>query len=212
MSGHNLTLGSGGQAPGWSASPVALGPFGSGGFLLLKFARNVDLPWNVGGAANDLRRQSIFGYGKITSAPGAGLWYVLYSKTGPNFVIDLSAGKLRALRFDPVTSTNNIATGATTLVNGQEFTFACTSGMNVGEFVKVYINGVLDASTAIVTAPIPRYLSQPDYIVGADNNGFTNSAGFPGLLGRMLVYDGELSASQVLGIHLEYQLSYPGLP
>ncbi len=58
--------------------------------------------------------------------------------------------------------------------------------------------------------PLPCWCEAPVLIFY--NPGFTSGTGVPGLIGKTLPYDGELSADQVAGIHADYKSIYPGLP
>lgn len=212
MSGNTVTLGAGGQNPGWVADPTrALGPFGSGGFLLLKYAINNTLPYSTAGGANGLRRISVFLYLKLTGAPGGGTHWILRNTGGPNLNIRLQAGQIQSTHFAAASSVDMVAVGATTLVNGGEYTVCITSGREIGEKHRVYVNGALDAESTI-TQVIGAYATQPSFQWGGSDGGFSSDTGVPGLIGRMLIYDGELSAAQVVLSHHSYRTAYPGLP
>lgn len=212
--GHHVTLGSGGYDPGWSGPPKeALGPFGSAGFLLNKYAYNADLPWNAGGGANDLRRMSMFLFLHAPN-PAGSEWIIRQAAGASNFSMLFSGGKVRFARFSTPTSTNNIVDSTAAITAGRQFTLCCTNGMLVGEYVRLYLDGALDNQTAIVTSNIVQNASQPQFDWGSGNGGgFTSSPGFPGgYIGRVLVFDGELSAAQVAAIHTVYKTQYPALP
>lgn len=213
MSGHTVTLGGGGQAPAWVGDPTrALGPFGSGGSLLLKYAINDTLPWNAGGAANDLRALSFAWYMKMTSAaPGDGYWVWRFTSSGGGgFRVQLwNSGRVRVV--SNWGAGDNTVESTTALASGQQAMCCFTRGRAIGDKLRLYVNGALEDDDTLAN-DIPRFTTQPRLYWGADNEGFTGGTGAPAIIGRTLLYDGELSAPQVAGIHLANRVIYPGLP
>jgi hypothetical protein len=215
--GHTLLLGGGSQFPDWTTDPRALGPFGSGGFLLLKTALNQTLPWDVSGA-NNLRAFSMFWYLKYVTglSPTDEYWIFRLVTNADNGTAGVHVRLTGAgnLKVDRAWNAGNsdIITSSTAVAVDQECTMAFTAAANTDGNLRVYIDGELDGSTP-VTGEVGLITQQPSVIYAAATIGFTGDFGIPGLIGRVLVYDGVLSAVQVASLHAVYKNgTYPGLP
>jgi hypothetical protein len=214
VSGNDLTLGGGAQAPAWVADPTrALGPFGAIGGFLNRAALNATLPWNVPGG-NNLRAFSMFWYFKLLSPISAGQNYWLIHFTTPtgdaNASVFLRDNVLRVQRSWNSGNTD-ILDSDTPIAVGQECTFGFTAAASAAGSLTAYLNGVPDGSTP-VTGTVVAPLGQPTLLLGDDYGGVTLTPGVPALIGRTLAYDGLLTAAQMQAIYLDYRTIYPGLP
>ena len=216
MAGHTLTLGAGSQKPAYSADPShGLGPFGGAGFFLLKGCINSSLPYT--GGSNNLRAFSVAFYLKLTTTPPGTESYIYRFIGGSNpsaiafRAMLTAAGQIKV--YQQFSGGDDINLSDTALASGDECHVVATRAASHVEGsgkVRLYINGVLEDEVARAGASIAAN-AQPSFYWGTDNLGFTPNTGAPVIIGRTLVYDGELSAQQVRDIYTRYRLAYPNL-
>lgn len=217
MAGNTLSLGAGSQKPGWQPDPNhGLGPFGSAGFLLLKIAVCNTLPYT--GGANNLRALSVAWYMKLTAtAPATESWiFRMAGGTPPSacaFVCLLtSSGTVKV--YNQWTGGDDITESTTALGSGDDAHFVMTrapSNTEGSTKSRLYINGVLEDEVSCAGSRV-AFNAQPFFHWGAGNAGFDSGTGAPVIIGRTLVYDGELSAAQITDMYARARLAYPNLP
>jgi hypothetical protein len=211
--GHTLTLGANlpdDQDPAWFGGTTRGLQFGPAAGLHLKYAINQSLPWNVA-SANNLRAFSLAFYMRFASLPAGEAWlYRMTSTVGGELQIRLKP--TGALFVSRGTAGGSVEVESAALSVDTDYMIAYTNEAASGGAARLYVNAGTPVSANLAGA-VEEFTTQPNFYWGTDNEGFTIQIGFPGILGRTLVYDGVLSALQVQTIYNVFKLDpYTGLP
>ena len=207
---HDLTLGADlpdNQDPTWFGGDTHGLQFGSGASLKLKYAINDTLPYTGG----ELRALSLVFYLRFSSLPADEAWI---------FRVVGGAVSELAIRLKPSgavivgrgTDGGPIAIETAPLSINTDYVIAYTNEATIGGAAKLYVN-TGSPVTGVMPGPVASFTAQPSFIWGADNTGFTFQTGFGmGIIGHTRVWDGVITAAEILATYTDLRTEYPDLP